>query len=475
MKTRSTCWILTLAAALALVGTVSAQEKTGEPGADAAKSHLPAVEQQLDAMRQALQKQQEELDAMKTQLGLAAGDRAAIDAQREMIANLIKAETAKLTEGWGWISNWTLKGDFRYRHEWLNEGDQPSNRTDRNRQRIRLRLFLTGKVNDEMSVTTGLSTGAEDQVSTNQTLGETGAMGHVAAGSQDYFQRKHVMLDLAYLEYKPKAVPGLAVTAGRIPNPFYRVNKSDLIWDGDLNFEGVAATYKLKIGDLMEWYLNGGGFWLQERRYTAAPVYSTADTSLWGFQTAAKVDLKDLLEKSYALGGVSYYNYANIEGYPRSVGAGSGQNTVVGTAYAMDYNLINPFVEVGFPVFGLPVKVYGDLCLNTGAKSVATVRGSNDFAWLVGFQVNEAKNPGDWEVRYDYRDVPPDSMVSIFTDSDSWGGGTDGRGHRVTLGYALAKNVQVAATYFCDHVDTYNRTLDESFYHRLQVDFTVKF
>ena len=34
MKTRSTRWILTLVAALALAGTVSAQEKTGEPGAD---------------------------------------------------------------------------------------------------------------------------------------------------------------------------------------------------------------------------------------------------------------------------------------------------------------------------------------------------------------------------------------------------------------------------------------------------------
>jgi hypothetical protein len=434
----------------------------GTAGAVSAEGVMPTVEEQLAAMRKSMQRQQEEISALKVQLGTATGDREAIEAQREMIANMIRSETAKLTEGWGWVSNWTLKGDFRYRHEWVNDGDNANTRDDRNLHRIRLRLFLIGRVNDEITVTTGLATGSRDPVSTNQTLGDP--------NDESFFQTKDIWLDQAYLTWRPKACSGLAVFAGKMPNPFYKVN--DMVYDGDLTFEGIAFNYERPLCEKVTLYVNGGGFWLDEHDGWAAAQGTTADTSLWGVQGYAKVDLKELAEKAYLLAGCAYYDYANIEGFP-PIGIAAAGNAQVGGVYAMDYNIVNPFVEVGFNAFGLPMKVFGDIAVNTSSESVANRASKDDFGWMVGFQIGKAKDPGTWEIKYDYRDVQAESVFGAFADSDSWGGGSDGSGHRVGLGYALAKNTVLAATFFCDREDRYNG--DENFYHRLQVDLVVKF
>ncbi|RKX17023.1 MAG: hypothetical protein DRP51_11545, partial [Candidatus Zixiibacteriota bacterium] len=85
-----------------------------------------------------------------------------------------------------WWENVKVKGDFRYRHEMINKEDKDV----RHRNRIRARLAVEAKVNDEMKTVIQLATGSEDPASTNQTL-------------DNAFTTKNIGLDLAYFEYKP--------------------------------------------------------------------------------------------------------------------------------------------------------------------------------------------------------------------------------------------------------------------------------
>ena len=63
-----------------------------------------------------------------------------------------------------------------------------------------------------------------------------------------------------------------------MPRPFYRVGDNQLIWDDDLNPEGLAAKYELPINDSLKAYINGGGFWVGNP--------DNADTVSWGFYIA---------------------------------------------------------------------------------------------------------------------------------------------------------------------------------------------
>lgn len=98
---------------------------------------------------------------------------------------------------------------------------------DQERWRVRARLGLTAQVADTVSAGVRLATGnTNDRVSTNQTLGQN-------------FNKYSFVVDRAFIRYTP--VEWLTVSGGRIANPWL---STDLIWDEDLNFEGVAATLR---------------------------------------------------------------------------------------------------------------------------------------------------------------------------------------------------------------------------------------
>ena len=83
-----------------------------------------------------------------------------------------------------WTENVQLVGDFRYRHESINE----EGLTARHRQRIRARLGVISDLADNMSVGFGLTTGGDNPISGNQTLG-------------DGFSHKDIDLDYAYFDW----------------------------------------------------------------------------------------------------------------------------------------------------------------------------------------------------------------------------------------------------------------------------------
>ena len=102
-----------------------------------------------------------------------------------------------------------------------------NSRTDRtNRFRIRARLGLAANISDHVQAAFRIASGDDNSpISTNQTLG-----GGLA--------KKNIWLDQAYLKLSP--VDYASVSFGRFPNPFG--SPTQLLFDDDLNFDGVSAT-----------------------------------------------------------------------------------------------------------------------------------------------------------------------------------------------------------------------------------------
>lgn len=365
-----------------------------------------------------------------------------------------------LPENLKWVEKIKVSGDLRYRAEQI---DQQTNNSSvkwekgRHRHRIRGRLMLEAMVNDEWGAAFRLASGGgSDPFSTNQTLDEG-------------FSSKDLWLDLAYFDWHPIALEGFRAYGGKMKNPFYAVGKNELIWDHDLNPEGLAAQQVIQLSEADQLFINGGGFWAEESS-------SGVDQSLWGIQAYIK---HQIANPTYLLGGVSYYDFGHTKGqatlYDDEDGFG---NTVTEeiedvntpyeatkTFYAYDYDLLEFFGEYGFECFGLPAAIFGSYVTNTASDV------DEDTGWLIGGRLNKAKDPGSWELRYNYRDTEKDAVIGIFADSDFIGGGVGGRGHKFGFTYQLAKNLQAALTYFHTEIDR-SPKLD---YRRFQGDLKFKF
>ena len=363
-----------------------------------------------------------------------------------------KKQASGLPDSLKWAENVKFSGDLRYRHESIDAQSSGVDQPGTNHHRIRARLGLDAKVNDEWDLGFRIATGSDSNPnSTNQTL-------------DNGFTKKDIWLDLAYFNYHPKFIDRLNVYGGKMPNPFYKAGNNTLIWDDDVNPEGIAAKYMIPFGDNDKLYVNAGGLWLKEDTSAAG------GSALWGAQTYLKHEFEN---KNYLLGGASIYAFSGLEGKGTLFNNNNGYgNTVTttgaGTAqrsfYTMDYNVCEAFGEYGFKVMGLPAAAYGNYVKNTAATN------SEDTAWLLGGTFNKAKDPGSWEVGYNYREVDKDAVLGLMTDSDFVGGGTNGKGHMFSFKYQLTKNIQTALTYFLT-----KKGDNEDDYRRLMADLVFKF
>jgi hypothetical protein len=248
----------------------------------------------------------------------------------------------------------------------------------------------------------------------------------------------------------------LNVVGGKIKNPFLTVGKNQLIWDSDLNPEGIAAQYGLALGEKTKAQINAGGFWVQENS-------TGVDTGLWGVQGYVT---QTVCQSDTLLIGASYFDYGNIQGATDKYGILAGNTAGPDNTWASDYDLFELFAEYATEFGTLPLAIFGDWVKNTVAIS------DKDTGWLAGAKINRVKEPGSWEFGYDYRDLQSDAVFGAFTDSDFIGGGTGGRGHRFWAGYGLTNNVVAALTYFDDQYAGQNDNTD---YKRLQADIVLKF
>lgn len=351
--------------------------------------------------------------------------RADLEAMNERLAALEKENTEAKS---AWPSKVKIKGDFRYRYQLAESEDNASGelKTSKNIQRIRARLGIFADVNDFTEAAIGLRTGTKAN-SGNVTLGNG-------------FSGKDISLSLAYLRLNPEEGKYGALTMGKMKQPWKAT--TDMIWDGDVNPEGIAYAYAGKAGDT--------GLFGSLGHFKVTEFNTASDINLNTIQGGAAQPLGEKLKG--VLGG-SYFSYHNAD----QLGAD-----------ALGYEIVEAFVELGVKDVGpIPFKFYGNYVNNTDVDT-------ENQGWCAGIKFGDAKK-GKWEAKYDYRDLELFAAPGLFTDSDFADGGAGVKGHRIKAKYNFAKNLQggVAYVYSLRTPDgTFTR--DQQF-NSLFLDLMVKF
>lgn len=352
-------------------------------------------------------------------------------------------------------SNWTdkvdLGADFRFRHEMTkNDSDDA-----RHRQRIRARFSMSGEVDDNVKLYLRLATGEADasagenfeektRTSGNQTLNDAG-------------ENKPFWLDKAFAQWTPNDLH--TVMLGKFGTPFYRPEKSQLIWDSDWTPEGFAYQLKCQCGEgSLGYYANLMAAWIDENGVSGGD--DGTDQGLFGAQIGMSVPLGEPSLK-FMLGS---YTFSGIEGHP-AFDDGNGNTLNSADEYANEYIVNEAMLELSSMIGSYPTVFFIDYIQNSEVDE-------ENKGYLVGLYLGKIKQVGDWKFAYNYRELEKDATLGALSDSDFSGGDTDAKGHMLAASYGIFKNSNVTLAYF-DVKKNISST--ETDYKRAHLDFSFKF
>jgi hypothetical protein len=360
-------------------------------------------------------------------------------------ADQIAAATAKSSDisafeqKVAWATKTQFKGDVRVREETIKIDGQ-DNGQDKDRQRIRARLGAYTEINPQVSTGIRIATGgSNDARSTNQDL-------------DGYFVKKDLWLDMGYIDYHPDAIKNLHLIGGKMAQPW--VSMGDIIWDSDINPEGLAATYSLPISKGFELFGSAGNYTLKDNIDGDGTQFKN-DLRLNAAQLGVKIAPMDAFKVTV---GGSIYQYQNDK--DSAALAVNGNDTD-------RFRLLEGFGQVDFNGLAVPLAVYGQYVKNNATDSDA------DTGWLTGVKTKVF----GFGLDYNYRDVQRNAVVGAFTDSDFANGTTASRGHKLSVSYDIDKNFSVGATYFLTKADFVATDLAkrDADANTLQLDVLAKF
>ncbi len=308
-----------------------------------------------------------------------------------------------------------LNGDFRFRHEMVRrESATPSTY---HQQRIRARLGAKAQPNEVTQIELRLST-APGRTSTNQTLGATGLA--------------NFTLTLDRASFTLTAADSVRVVGGRMGNGFYLVGENDLIWDNDLNFDGLLLGVSHGL-DAFTILFNVTHYWLAKNTTT-----NGADIYLNNLQLGFKHKLSDEMNWGFS---AAFHTFNGISGQTPISASTSLGNTFSGGSYANDYRILDLGVEASVVLGPQPLSIFFDYVTN---QSVST----NGTGYIAGAKYGKTKETGSYSVSYDYRQLQKDATVGDLCDGDFIGGGTNGTGHKISLAYMPLDAWTLGLTYY---------------------------
>jgi hypothetical protein len=455
---------------------------------------------------------------------------------RNQIRDEVKAEVLKeaKAENWAqpetlpaWTRRFKLSGDFRFRDEsdfyaknnigsdgidgYVNYAafnangptdvnpnnilnsipflDTTTNRY--NQLSLRARLGITAQVSDDVLVGIRLATGNDNSpVSTTQLLG--GGLG-----------KKDIWLDQGYIALSP--ILEASATLGRMPNPFFH---TDLVWDDNLNFDGVVAQAHSKTPwiENLGLFANAGVFpigYINASFPTYSPIKSSDRTELLvGTQVGT-----DWTRPRYDWRfGVSWYDYLNAQGslsapcpiylltkqcstddtVPNFMQKGNtlflirdiipdphdptnySQPEFAGLS--LKYNEINATTEFDLKVnhayhlifdadyvrnfayntnTALRYASFGSFPVTNFDPTTRTLQsGPNAWAVRVLFGEPEIHSRWEWNLSAEYKYIQPDAMLDAFDDHDFHMGGTNAKGYVLKASLGIFDNTWLQARWF---------------------------
>jgi len=343
-----------------------------------------------------------------------------------------------------WAQKIKLKGDLRLRYQKTHSETSEAV----HKGRLRYRLGVEAKINEQLKVAAGIASGSSDPRSTNVDF-------------EDSFSSKGIALDLAYMEYSP--YDWMTVVGGKFPRKAYLWQTGDMLWDGDINPEGGSIALTHAINDI-ELFLNAGIWNIDESSS------DTSDPFLAYVQPGFKVDLMDGVSLKTAL---TVYQFNSLQ--KTTLDSTSGTNTVGGDgSLDFDYDSLNPNVELGFsePFDGVVpfAAVFGSYIYNYD-EDASDIGNNTGFQAGLKFGDKAIKDKGQWQAKYQYTRLEKDAFPDAFPDSDRYGGRTDARGHEAIIDYGLAKNVTLSLDYYRTERILAARNPE----HVLQADVVFKF
>jgi hypothetical protein len=197
---------------------------------------------------------QQELDRAKAEAAAISRTNAATLSEAEFAA--ASASKWRISDA---IKSIELFGDLRVRYEGRTAHDPGSGYIELNRARYAVRLGLRGDVLDNFYYGVRIETGANPR-SPWVTFGTSssgnpyqGPFGKSTAG---------INVGQVYIGWKP--ADWVDITVGKMPNPIYQ---TPMVWDMDLNPEGIAERFKYTIGEA-DFFLTLGQFLYQDTNPT---------------------------------------------------------------------------------------------------------------------------------------------------------------------------------------------------------------
>ena len=359
-----------------------------------------------------------------------------------VLALLLAVLASGAAQAGEWYEKVKLGGDFRDRYDgiWDETKDY-----DRHRNRIRARLSLKASITEDFTFISRFATGINDPASTNRTL-------------TDAFTTKGYWLDLAYFDFHPVKAEGLHIYGGKMKNSFYKPAKNQLVWDGDVNPEGIAVNFGRDASEKISYFLVGSWYTVMERK-------ADPDIYMLGAQGGLKIRTS---EKTHIAFGANFYGYQNLKGAEALFDDEFFGNTSVdddGTdVFANDYTLVEGFGEFGFKTGKASWTAFGSYVNNTAADSLNT-------GYIAGLGVKGGKGRGAWKLGGFYKWIETDGVIGLFADSDFGGGTTDVKGFAISGGYAVQKNVELASTIFINE----RGVEDGTGFTRFFLDLKMKF
>lgn len=333
-----------------------------------------------------------------------------------------------------------VSGDFRLRYEANFENDvMPF----RGREVIRGRLGVSYDFNDWVKLGARITTGNfDDPNSADVSL-------------SGFVDDLPVSLDQIYAQFK---FGDILASGGKFPNPF---KKTGLVWDGDVNPQGITVGYKSDSRSGLGWSTNAIYFIIDEN-------VVGADSYMVGGQASLFASFGEVWKFNAS---AAFYDYTlkNVA----SAGAGDFRSNLrrPDGNYLSDFNLVDFIGSITFEGMGSrwPLIVRGDYVHNMGAATNASTGYSVDA--LLG----RAKRPGDFRFGYAYSQAETDAVFAAFSH-DNTNLPTNYRLHALNFDYVLAEKVFLNATFYHYRpLENSPSTLSMDWQNRLRLNLIYSF
>ncbi len=353
----------------------------------------------------------------------------------------------------GWVQSTRLKGDLRVRFQRDHtKKTQSVKNPNRDRVRLRLRLGLESKVNNRLNVAMGIATGLAD--------GSADASRSTNVTFENSSSKKPIALD--YASATAALSSSMQLLAGKFKNPLWE--PGDLIWDTDINPEGLVLGFSDALTPKTKISINGGALILDE-------IKDSGDPLLYVLQAVAEQTLTATMSLKAAL---SYYDTDVVRGKQLDGTSKTNSNTDGKLKY--EYTNVSPAFELVKRSLGLPFAEIPYLSIfSEYVKNMDSDVKEKNTGYMLGFKIGAEKlqNRWNWQMRYNYAKCEKDAFLDILPDSDRYGGHTGVRAHEAMFDLGIANNTWLGLDFYygeklTDEPDKKPKTL-------LQVDWNMKF